>query len=125
MNPENIRDQFLKLDVPTKNKLLEMLSEFDINKNSINLKFLIVGILYFYTNYKYFNKRKGYKPLKALIHAILINIIVAAILYMLGFNTQINVIYVIFKYWYVLAALIVAAYYYFIHRFNQNPSRNP
>lgn len=116
MNPEKIRDQFLKLDVPSREKYMEMMSEMSINKKANNLKFLIVGILYFYTNYKYFNKRKGYKPFKALLTVIVINTIISFLLYQLSFKTQIKSMYFIFKYWLIIAAIIVAIYYFFVHK---------
>jgi uncharacterized membrane protein len=117
MDPDRFREPFLKLITSTQEKVMEIGSELYKNKNVVYMKVLIVGILYFYTNYKFFNKRKNFKPLKALLSAIAVNIVVYFVLSMLPVATQIDIAYAVYKYWFILAPAIAAVHYYAIHKY--------
>lgn len=117
MDPDRFRESFLKLNISTQEKVMEIGSELYNNKNVVYVKILLVGILYFYTNYKFFNKRKNFKPLKALLSALGLNILVYFALSMLPVATQIDIGYAIYKYWFIAALATAAVYYYTIHKY--------
>lgn len=112
-----------KLDSNQKIKLYAIASELLKNKNSVYTKVALVMGLYYFNLYKYISIKKGYNPLKTII-------VIAIIQFVLAFafsyfpSLALNTMFYMVNYWYVVAALFVSLYYFYIRKLTPNPSQN-